>query len=256
MRRKPLITPGLVLGERKPSCLSNANVRTSGETMVPHFLCDSTWWGGFKQNNRFFYPGWNLADQWWIQFWAYQEVIKIAVSGYVMIKKKTRGNGTNVSDFVEYNRVCVPRPWTLFKPCFRKWIIKPQIYYIYHKLQHISMCLLGWVWNWGVNSGSQCWSAVSYLWDSGVLCAAQIVRPGLATRHSQNNKKKVMCLEKYKIRQFSRRRPRYFFVLCLPNAFTHGVLGCHLCRLPLEAFPICHGHRQKNHQPWRFHPHP
>lgn len=64
----------------------------------------------------------------------------------------------------------------------------------------------------------------------------------------------VMCLERHRIRQFSRRRPRYFFLLCLPSAFTQGVLGCHLCRLPLEAFSICHAHMQKN--PWRFHPHP
>lgn len=48
------------------------------------------------------------------------------------------------------------------------------------------MCLLGWVWNWGISSGSQLWSAVSYPWDSGVPCADQTVRPLLAMRHYQN----------------------------------------------------------------------
>lgn len=69
-------------------------------------------------------------------------------------------------------------------------------------------------------------------------------------------KRYVVCLKRNKIRRFSSKRPRYFFVLCLPSAFTHEILGYHLCRLPLEAFSICHAHMQKKNQPWRFHPHP
>ena len=47
------------------------------------------------------------------------------------------------------------------------------------------MCLLGW-WKCGIRSGSQVQSAVSYPWGSGVPCADQIARPGLAMRHCQN----------------------------------------------------------------------
>lgn len=112
------------------------------------------------------------------------------------------------------------------------------------------MYLLGWVWNWEINSGSQWWSAVSYLWDSSAPCAAQIVRPGLAMRHYHN---KEVSHVLGALMQLSSRRPRYFSS-CIYQVHLHMECLAATCADFLwKNFPSVMFTCKK--KPWRFHPH-
>lgn len=118
------------------------------------------------------------------------------------------------------------------------------------------MCLVGWVWNWGVNSGSQCWSAVSYLWDSGVLCAAQIVRPGLAMRHSQNKKKKSHVFGEVQNKAVLKKKAKVFFCPVFAKCIYTWSTWLPLVQTSLGSISHLSWSQAKKKKPWRFHPHP